>query len=914
MPASRLAPRTCLAVFLGGLASTSSLPVPAQDITPLKPVLVTGSRLGVLDPDGMSPATVISHADIEHSGQLGIASVLRQQVSNSVGSYTPTSGTGAMQGAAQINLRGIGAQRTLVLIDGRRLANDPALGGASQNINNIPLEMIDHVEILRDGASALYGSDAIGGVVNIIMRKNYTGLGLRAQLESADGDVGRGHDAALSGGLSNDSGHVYFGLESYDKDIIYSRDRPVLRDVTSAFGDPGTIYQYDAQGNIVPQASNPDANGNPRSFRPFDDCPASGFGTDPDHPDSATINGACRYHVGAVTGLTAALRRQSLSVGGDYLLRSNLIAFSRFETIHARSFGRFAAAPVDTVVTGVNGAGANGNVGIRIGADNPLNPNPGSTLVLNYRPVVLGTRDDTVTGKVHQFLLGLRGRPDLMRFKDWEVAFTFNHYAQTATGQHYGLISQLQAAVDSGTFDPFHPDPAAANSFRYTIGSDNHFKSIGLDGHINAEIRLGELTLPLIAGLEYQHDDFAVVSDAQSSQSISFSGDGSVAGFQQSNVFGATGGSARGARSHEAAFAETSSELFEKKLKLSLALRWDQYSDVGGTPSPKLSAMFQPTRQWLLRAGYGHGFRAPDLAALHGAPTKASALIIDRVACRDNPGDPDACGSSVRTAINDSNPLLRPETSRNLTLGTVFNPTPSFAVSLDYYAIKIKHAITQLTPQTVFDNELRCLDAGRPCDARYEGYVVRNPAGGLLFVYSPAVNAANLETDGIDLAANYTLPTKHHGTYKLSAGLARVLSYKRKDTDSAPLLERLDTLSASGEIFPKYRAQAALNWTLGRFNAALVGHYISAVSDCDAPDKAAHRPACRNKFGDYFTADLQLGLETRWNQSIAIGLRNLFNQAPRVSQYARSIGVPGVFLALHDSEQRVMYLRVSQRF
>lgn len=914
MPDFNFAPRVCLATILGGLLSTNSLPACAQDVTLLEPVIVTGSRLGSVDTDSILPTTIISRTEIEHSGQISIAAVLRQQTTNSFGSFTPTSGTGAMQGAAQINLRGVGAQRTLVLVDGRRLPNNPASGGASQNLNDIPLEMIDRVEILRDGASAIYGSDAIGGVVNIIMRKNYNGLGLRAQFESPDGDVGNGYTAALSGGLSNDAGHIYFGAEFYDKGIIYSRDRPVLRDVTSAFGDPGTIYQYDMQGNVVPQASNPDASGTPRNFRPFDDCPATGFGTDPNHPNSSIVNGACRYHVGAVTGLTAALRRRSLSVGGDYRLRANLMAFSRLTTISARSFGRFAAAPVDTVVAGVNSAGANGNVGIFMGPDNPNNPDPGSTLVLNYRPIVLGTRDDTVTEQLDQYLIGLRGRPDLWDFKDWELALTFNDYRQNSTGHNYGLISQLQAEVDSGAFNPFDPDPAAANAFRYSTSSDNHFTAAGLDGHINLETQALGLTLRSIVGAEYRHDDFAVISDAQSSQSLSFAADGSIKGFRQSNVFGATGGSARGTRSYEAVYAETSTQLLQKQLELSLALRWDQYSDVGATLSPKFSMMFRPHQQWLLRGSWGKGFRAPELAALHGAPTKTSALVIDRSACRNNPADPDSCNSSVRTAINDSNPLLSPETSRNLAIGTAWTPANSLALSLDYYAIRIHHAITQLTPQTVFDNELRCMDAGRRCDAHREGYVVRNAAGGLLFVYAPAVNAAKLETSGIDLSASYAFSSDHYGAYKLAANLARTLSYKRKDTDSAPLLERLDTLSASGEIFPRYRARTTLDWRLGSFNAALAGHYISDVSDCDAPDKAAKRPACHRKFGDYFSADIQLGFDTPWNQSIALGSRNLFNQAPRVSQYARGIGVPGVFLALHDSEQRVLYLRVSQRF
>ena len=481
MPASRQGLRRMSSLLAGGFALASTFPVHAQGPALLKPVYVTGSRLRRVDMEGALPATMISRIDIERSGQISIAGLLRQQPDNSFGSFTPTSGTGNVQGSAQIDLRGVGAQRTLVLIDGRRLPNNPAFGGASQNLNDIPLDMVDHVEILRDGASAIYGSDAIGGVVNIITRRDGQGVRLRAQFESPAGNVGQAYTAAISGGLSNEKGRLHFDLEQYDKGMIYSRDRAVLRDVTSATGDPGTLYQYDAQGNVVPQSSNPDASGAPRNFRPFDNCPTGGFGSDPGHPDSNVVNGVCRYHVGALTGLTASLRRQSLSVDGFYRLEDGVEAFTQVITTRARSFGRFAAAPVDTINDGVNSPDANGNVGVRIGPDNPDNPDPGSTLILNYRPAILGPRDNIVEDQVHQILLGLRGRIDSGMFQDWEVAATFNDYRQNNTGRNYGLISQLQAAVDAGTFNPFAPDASAASSFRHTTRSRNHFTAEGLD-------------------------------------------------------------------------------------------------------------------------------------------------------------------------------------------------------------------------------------------------------------------------------------------------------------------------------------------------------------------------------------------------------------------------------------------------
>lgn len=901
------------------LAFSITLPAHAEtaptaetaNVSKLEPIIVTGSRLKRVDLEASLPLAVITRQQIEQSGEISIAGVLRDQVENSLGSFTPTSGTGAAQGAAQVNLRGLGAGRTLVLIDGRRMPNDPAFGGASQNINNIPMALVERIEILRGGASAIYGSDAIGGVINIISRQNYNGMQLSGQLDFPDGGVGDARTAALVGGLSNDKGNLYFALEHYDKDIIYSRDRDGVRDLSSGNGYPGTIFQYDASGNIIPQM---DGMGHTFNSRPFTDCPTAGFGTSPDFPDSTAVSGVCRYLLGAVTALTAAVKRESLTVGGNYKLSHDITGFVRAMLIHAESFGRFSGAPVDSLVQGVNSPVANGNVGIRIAPDNPNNPNPGATLVLNYRPTFLGPRDTTVNDQLGQFVLGLRGTLDLSSFNDWEIAASVNNYQQNVTGSNNGLVRELQAAVDAGRFNPFAPDAVAADEFRYTTSSNNHFTARGIDGKIHYDLNLPGIKIPFVFGAEYRHDDLAVISDAQSSQAVSFAADGSVSGFRQSNVFGSTGGSAQGARSYGAAFGEAAVKIFNEALELGIALRFDEYSDVGKSLSPKLAVGYRPYNNLLLRGSLSRGFRAPDLNAMHGAPSKSTSSIIDRVGCREHPGDAVACNPNQRTVIMDSNPELSPERSRTFSTGVVWNAMPSLSLMADYYVVRIGDAITQLTPQTVFDNELACDGQGRKCDAHKEGYVVRDTNNGLLFAYSPAINAAIMKTRGIEFGASYYFGIENYGRYTLSADFARMLSYQRKDSALAPMLEHIDTLNSSNEIFPKLRSNAKLAWAQGRFNAVLGLNYISNVSDCDAPDKLAGSPACNKKFGDYLTVDLQFGISTPWQQNLTLGARNLFNEKPQVSQRLKSPAFPGIFYGLHDSDQRVIYLRLTQDF
>lgn len=895
-------------------SATQSAAAVDQAVRVLDAMEVTGSRLARSHREGPLPATVITRQQIERSGAISVALLLRHLTYNSFGAFTPTSGTGAAQGGAQIDLRGLGAARTLVLIDGRRLPNSPGFNGAAQNLNVIPLAMVERIEILREGASAVYGSDAIGGVVNIVTRDTAGGFQLSGQFDRPD-DAGGDADAIVfTGGLASGPARLNFAVDWYDKDLIYSRDRAIVRDVTSAIGSPGTVYQYDAQGFIVPQRSNPDDEGRPRNYRPFDDCPTGGYGSDNRYPLSARVDGICRYRVGAVTALTADLNRRSLTLGGDLLLGDGVAGFARLLLIDARSFGRFPAAPVDTVVEGVNSPDANGNRGVRLDADNPFNPIPGSTLVLNYRTTVLGPRDDTVRDQVQQSLAGLRGMLHESGWRDWEIAAGVGEYRQQGVGENYGLARELQAAVDDGRFNPFMPDARVADTFRYTTSQDSRFRTTSLDARLRHELQVGELTLRSVVGAEYRDDKLSARSDAQSAQTVLFDTDGAVSGFRPSNVFGSAGGSASGGRSYRAAYLESTAALFDTRFEVNLALRNDRYSDVGARWSPRLAIGWRPHDALLLRTSLGAGFRAPDLTAMYGAPSSARVRVIDRRACRASPDDESACGTAERIAILDGNPTLRPETSRHLTIGSVWNPDAAWSLEVDYFAIGIDQAITQLSPQSAFDNELRCIDAGRRCEARSEGYIVRSAASGLLFAYSPAINAARLDVEGIDLDTAYRFSAGPAGRYDLSLGLTRMLSYRTQDAQDAPRLERLDTLSPGGAIYPRFRLRANLTWTRAPFDATLGLNHISDVSDCDAPDRVAGSAVCANTFDDYRTVDLQIGADSPWGQRLALGVRNLFDEAPSVSRYVGSLGIPGVFYALHDSDQRVFYLRLTQQF
>lgn len=923
-PGARPFTRTALALlvglgFAGAAVAQDTIPVDqirkdkSESAQELDQVEVTGSRIKRSQAEGPLPIVAISRDQIELSGEIGVAELLRGQSFNSFGSFTPTSGTsGGGQGGSKIDLRGLGSERTLVLIDGRRLPNSPGFSGAEQNVNVIPLVMVERVEILREGASAIYGSDAIGGVINIITKKDYNGVEFSTQVDRPTAKGGDGNTVTLSGGQATDKGNMFFAVEHYDKDMIFNRDREVARNLSSAYGYPGTVYQYDATGNPINTGTADD----PVYFTPAAGCPTGGFDSDPAHPDSAVIGGRCRYRFASVAALTADLKRDSLTAGINYNI-GDVTAFGRVILTTAESFGRFAPAPVDSIASGVQPPDGNGSLGITMAADNPNNPY-GNLIVMNYRPTALGPRDNTTKEQINQYLFGVKGFLDWQGFSDWEVGLNYNSYTQRDIGSNYGLVRELQAAVDAGRFNPFDPVDGSEDEFRHTTSLDNAFTSKGLDAKINYELAFDEFVVPFVFGFEYRNDDFQTISDAESAQSVTFGPSGEIVGFNQSNVFGSGGGDARGSRSYKAAFAESMVQLFDSKLELGAALRYDNYSDVGSKVSPKLSLGFRPLDSLLARASWSKGFRAPDLTALYGSPAKSAEPTIDVRACDASGGaDVSACTTEQRTVVFDSNKTLKPETSDSLSAGIVWNVLQDLSVSLDYYNVTVKDAVDYLQPQAVFDNEQRCFEEGRPCNAAQEGYVVRSSNGGLIFAYVPEANAARLETNGLDMDINYNLMSPI-GAFKLNGSLSRVLSYKRQDAIGLPLLERLDTLNGNGEIFPKFRANATVAWDWEQYNAALGANYIDKVRDCDASavgDPEQDDGYCAaNNIASYLTFDLQAGWSAPWNGKITLGVRNLLDRQPPIAASTRSTSTAGTFYELHDIDGRTPFLKYSQSF
>ncbi|MCH7509541.1 MAG: TonB-dependent receptor plug domain-containing protein, partial [Proteobacteria bacterium] len=443
------------ALVAGVAASFASIPSVAfaqddEDVAEQGLIEVTGSRIKRVDVEGPSPVAIITRADIENSGDISVADVLRQSSYNQFGSFRQSSGNSA-QSQATISLRGLGATRTLVLLDGRRIAGSPSFGsGSAQNLNTIPIAAVERIEILRDGASAIYGADAVGGVVNIIMRKDYEGMQISAEVGRPTQSGGDENAYSIVGGITSGKGNITFALDHSDSEIIFNGDRSFSAVGLSVFGFPGSF--------IITNVPNPTAGFPGVGFLgTFADprCPNS-LNTDPNFPNSQinTGNGTCNYNYAATAANEASLTRDTMFINGNYQVSEDVNFFARGTFSRTESFGRYAPAPqvggspfLPTMsALNPNNPTAPGAVSTAGLASNFPLPFAGATdlsqfdtdgdgipdvtgpfdLSIFYRNVPGGFRDGNVTTILYDYLIGFEGSSDLFGGLDWDTGFQYS--------------------------------------------------------------------------------------------------------------------------------------------------------------------------------------------------------------------------------------------------------------------------------------------------------------------------------------------------------------------------------------------------------------------------------------------------------------------------------------------------------
>jgi len=906
----RLAIRAALATGAGiGLVATdlaiaqSDSGDPATDnVAVQQKITVTGSRIKRLDFEGPLPVTVIDREEIDASGDLTVADVVRRTTYNTFGSQVQGSGQGSGQGVNGVNLRGLGEDKTLVLINGRRMAGAPGWAGNIQNLSVVPLAAVERIEILRDGASAIYGTDAIAGVVNIILRKDYEGVHLSADIARPSQSGGDEEAYSIVGGVTSAKGNVTFAFAKQERDIVFGADRSFTADRLSSFGFPGSYFAYlttDDPRNPTDQYLSVGTFPDPR-------CPVE-LGTDPDFPNSELFTrpegqGLCTYNWSSVGAQEAKNDTKSFFLSANYEITEATSFFTQGLFSYNESFGRYAPAPViwfpwsqgapNNPTNPANPTNADGlpYAGQEIAIDTDSDLIPDLTvegpfdLSIAYRSVPSGLRDTSNDDTLLDYVAGLQGTIGWLGGADWQLAAQYSEQITDSSASGNVLTASLNDAIANGELDVYGvvdtsfatlEDQSAGTSWTSTY--DGRFRIAGADGQLAFDaFQLESGPVSMVLGFEYRDEDFDESVDEQSQA-------GDVSG-------GGTFLPVPGARVVKSLFAESVIPVLDS-VELNLAARYDDYNDFGTTLNPKASLAFRPLDSLLLRASWGQGFQAPSLSDLYAATSVSDGTggVIDTWRCSQTPLDTDGDGranvpfddlpighpchfNNDFTALRGGNRDLDPIESSQWSLGFIWSPLVSLTIGLDYYNIEIDDDVSRLRDQAKLDEEFRLREAGET--GTRVGEVTRLASGRLQTVRNDLVNVAHKDTEGIDLDFSYSMAIGRYGDLSTRLYWTRVLNYSESDRDDPN-----QTIHRDGDLyFPKDRGQLTLNWALGDWSATAVGNFISA--------QEGHPYFCRPEWGNrcrlgtFKTVDLQASWATPWNGQVTIGARNIFDEDP----------------------------------
>jgi iron complex outermembrane receptor protein len=872
-------------------------------------IVVTGSRIRRDPLDQDQPVTFVDSEDIERTGLSSAADVLQRLPSsggalnsrfNNSGNFgNPPDGGGVGAGAAEVDLRYLGSKRVLVLVDGLRYVNGASASGVpgSTDLNSIPESMIERIEVLNDGASAIYGSDAVAGVVNIITRKQQEGLRASAQLGIYNEGDGFTQNYQLSYGMgrNDDRTRIVVGGNYVKQDSVSSGGREI-----SQFPTPGTTACDSSCSSGTP---------NGRFIVLGQDLTliAPVIGRAPTLADFRPFAGAPdRFNFAPFNFIQVPLERYGAFVNFTQELGDT--ANLSLKAVYNRRNSKNQAAPLPLFVGPDAG---NGNLldRISIHQTNPFNPfgvtlqsgrNPDNTvngLTPNYAfigrrfiengPRRYNQKVDTwyVTGT-------LDGEFDLGG-NDWywdvNAVYGRNKAKQVMLGNvHAGNLAVALGPVATCTATPgcvpFNIFGGAGSitpaMIDYvTFVQDDSSKQTLWDFTANVSGSLFELPggpAGVAFGLEYRDlngrfDPDQVLQDGLGSD---IPANRTAGGYDVKEAFA------------ELRLPLLSETPFFHRLELAGAARYSDYSRSGSTTTFKAGVNWAPIEDLLFRGSWAEGFRAPSIGELFGTPSRFDQELTDPcsavggvipAAVRANciaQGVP-ANGSYVQanpqlSVLTGGNLALEPETSESWVFGAVYSPSflPRLSLEANYFDFKIDGAIQAIDAGTLLG---RCAN---DADAFSCAAITRTATGAIAQISGFLQNIASIETDGLDVTLNWRSAPGKAGTFGLFWTNTFLFNYHVTvpATGGVTVIEREGTEQGSpDQAFPKHKSTAILDWSRDDFGLSLTGRYIGSVEEGNG-----------NKMKRRLYTDLQLRWEPEsWNGfGFAIGANNLFNADP----------------------------------
>jgi iron complex outermembrane recepter protein len=923
--------------------------------TTLDRIEVTGSRIPRADIENAQPIITISRAQIEEQGFSSVADILQNLTSagSPAISRADALSSGESVGGYYIDLRSLGANRTLVLLNGKRLGSN---NDGLQDLSQVPMSAIERIEVLKDGASSIYGSDAIAGVVNVITRRNFEGAEFNGYIGAYDeGEAKQNYSVTM--GASNDRSGVTFSAEYAKDDPVYGKDREFSR-----YGNSPDIpfdgWSGVSQNGVWLGPLGPD--GSPVGGQ----CPSGRCtltkGTDPRDP--------ANYHDLSLSERANSNEQMMVQTGVE---RKSLFVSAFFDItddIRFTSDIGYNRRTTDQQIAGYPGQYYYG----LISADSYFNPSPGTDQAWYRRfwEVPRTTENQLDTFRV---TLGLEGTLAFGedRLWNWDVGFLSNESISNKQGHGDAYLPSLQAALGPSFFNaatgrvecgtaanptpygggfgageciPFNPLLPFGEAGEGSLGNETLQTFLFPEYHDHGRTKTTDYTanlagtlftlpageLGLAVGVEHRREEGRFVPDAvnQSGQSTGLPATTTAGSYDLDEAY------------VELEIPVLADVTGAKELTFNIASRYSDYSNFGDTINNKFQMRWRPIDGLLVRATYADGFRAPAIADLYGGTGGSYEFYTDPCAVGQPANGNPICSAAGVPAdyvqmgqggvpcssypcqtgfqfTTGSNPNLTAETATSKTAGIVWSPqwVEGLDFSLDWYNVKIDQSIVSDS----VDNILRdCYVAGI---ASRCGGIVRNGNGVITGMFFGLTNAGGLETEGYDFGVNYRMPETAFGKFTVNWQSSYTSKY---DTlaDNAP-----ESLWVGGVGYPeagafRLRSNLGVNWEKGDFSVSYMARYYSGMKEscttdvrkpCDTPDHLDVYGAADplNHTGSNTFSDVQFSVKLPWNATASLGANNVFDHmGPQMySQPNSSFAYYGGF-----DIGRFWYMKYQQRF
>jgi iron complex outermembrane receptor protein len=899
---TRAFPRTlALSSITLAILALSQQAAAQQSDAPMQRVEVTGSSIKRLAAEESLPVTTIKAEELEKQGLTTLADVM-MALPQSASLQPSNAGSGT-----NINLRGLGVNRTLVLLNGRRLANE-AIADGYANLDTIPISALARVEVLRDGASSIYGSDAIGGVVNFITKREFQGGTATVQAvqpkRSGGGDEQRVTLTFGKGSLEQDGWNVYGTVDFHQRSALKFADR----------------------AGFIPTDAEMAAIGLPRS------ASSGGYATPANFTSSANKSAANPYYSsGCLPGASVQGGKNTCvldnnAYGNALYPNKQLSAYVKgTKKINEDNTVTIEYTRGDESIF----ATKNPTQAIAVGSVQPILPStskwyPGKSggvpavAGLTGQPLTVSwavadggaatTRDNQINQRL---LLSADGH-----VADWDYKTGLSYglsqrkvYFQSGYYNGLGLLTGLS----NGTLNPFGLQDQAGSDYLKSIAADGMLNRsaksayYGVDGTLSRSLMSlagGDMALAVGADLHRDTNEDTKEPDATA---ITYAK--SVTGHGESK------------RTIAGLFAELDAPI-TKTLDLDGAVRVDHYSDVGSTVTPKISFRWQPTKTIMFRGSANTGFRAPTLFDRYGyrttvANTTTSGRWDDPLLCPSaTPTIPgtgtakagfnaaDVCNAKLNK-MTGSNNQLEPEKSKGGTLGVVFEPARSFTASFDYWQVNMKNMLANLPEQVYFTNY-----------ARYQNLFVRNADGSLAYIDNTTMNLGGQIAAGVDVTANWEAPITRAGKFAVGLDGTYLTRFDNQLEKDGPWQSNIGqfgwasngTTSSYPIITPRWKHNLRLTWNYGDWTAQLTNIFQSKYRDANT--------AVTSQYYRDISSVSQWNLTLGWNVlkqvKITGGITNLADKRPPITN--NTIYSNGYLSSVMNPTGRAYNLRVSYNF